>query len=67
MGDQLLEVFRLRDSVVPKQVIDVPKISHDRIQYRLVEGDLRHTQMAEQLVEVPTILSPSLLQQQVPS
>ena len=29
-----------------------------------MEGDLRHTQMAEQLVEVPTILSPSLLQQQ---
>ena len=38
--------------------------SQDRIQYRLAEGDLRHPQMAEPLVKVPTILSPSLLQQQ---
>ena len=64
MENLLLEVYRTLDLVVPEQVIDVPKISHDRIQYRLVEGDLRHTQMAEQLVEVPTILTPSLLQQQ---
>ena len=46
------------------QVIDVPKISQDRIQQRLVDWDLHHSQMAEQLVEVPTVLSPSLLPQQ---
>ena len=39
------------------------KISQDRIQQRLVDRDLRHPQMAEQLVEVPTVLSPSLLRQ----
>ena len=45
-----------------EQVIDVPKISQDRIQCRLVDGEMRQSQMAEQLVEVPTILSLSLLQ-----
>ena len=64
LGNQLLEVFRHLDSAVPEQVIDVPKISHDRIRYRLVDRDLRHPQMAEQLVELPTISTPSLLQQQ---
>ena len=29
----------------------------DRIQQRLVERDLRRPQMAEQLMEVPTVLS----------
>ena len=43
-------------------VIAVPKIPQDRIPQRLV--DPRRPQMAEQLVEVPTVLSPSLLQQQ---
>ena len=41
----------------------MPKISHYRIQYRLVDRDLRHPQMAEQLVEVPIVLSLSLLRQ----
>ena len=63
-GNQVLEVFRLLDSVVPEQVIDVPKISQDTIQQRLADRDLRHAQLAEQLVEVPTILSLSLLQHQ---
>ena len=45
MGDQLLEVFRLLDSQVPQQ----------RNQQRLVDQDLRHSQIVEQLVEVPTI------------
>ena len=47
---------RLFDTVLLEQVIDVPKISQDIIQQRLVDRDLRHTQTAEQLVEVPTIL-----------
>ena len=34
----------------------MPKTSQDRIQQRLVDRDLRHSQMAEQLMEVPTIL-----------
>ena len=41
----------------------MPKISQDRIQQRLVDRDLRHSKTVEQLVEVPTVLSPSLLQQ----
>ena len=43
----------------------MPKISQDRIQQHLVDRDLRLSQMAEQLMEVPTVLSPSLLQQQL--
>ena len=54
--EQLLEVFRL-DIEVPEQVIEVPKISRDCTQERLVDCDLRHPQMAEQLMEVPTVLS----------
>ena len=38
------------DSEVPEQVIDVTKISQDRIHQRMVDWDLRHSQMAEQLV-----------------
>ena len=41
---------------VAEQVINVPKISHDRTQQRLIDS-LRQPQMAEQLVEVPTIVS----------
>ena len=63
MENQLLEVFRLWETTLAEQVVDVPMISQDRIQQRLVDRDLRHPQMAEQLVEVPTVLSPSLLQQ----
>ena len=56
VGNDLLDVFKLLDTVLPEQVIDVPKISKDIMQQRLVGWDLRHTQTAEQLVEVPTIL-----------
>ena len=56
MGKQLLEVCRLLDSALPEQLIDVPKISQWSIQQRLVNRDLRLLQVAEQLVEVPTIL-----------
>ena len=53
MVEQLVEVFRLIDTRVPEQVIDVPKItSQDVIPPRAV---LRVPQMAEQLVEVPTV------------
>ena len=45
-----------------KQVIDVPKIPEDSIQQRLVARDSRAPQMAEKLVEVPTVLSFSSLQ-----
>ena len=46
--DQLVEVLRLIDTMVPEQVIDVPKItSQDVIPQRAV---LRVPQMAEQLV-----------------
>ena len=61
MGNQLLEVFRHLDSALLEQVIDVPKISHYSIEQRYVDRVLRHPQMVEQLVEVPTVLSPSLL------
>ena len=45
------------DTMLSEQVIDVTKISQDSIQQRLVDRDFRHPQMAEQLVEVPTVLS----------
>ena len=49
--DQQVEVLRLIDTVVPEQVIDVPKItSQDVIPQRAV---LRVPQMAEQLVDEP--------------
>ena len=65
MGEQLVHFFKFLDTQLPvEQVIDVPKISEDIIQPRLVDRDLRHAQIAEQLVEVPTILSFASLQQQ---
>ena len=64
MVEQLLEVLRRLDIEVPAQVIEVPKISQDSIRERLVDCDLRHPQMAEQLMDVPTVLSLALLQQQ---
>ena len=64
--EQLLEVLRRLDIEVPAQVIEVPKISQDSIRERLVDCDLRHPQMAEQLMEVPTVVSySSLLQRTV--
>ena len=39
MVDQLVEVFKLLDNVVPEQVIDVPKISQGSIPQRSVDRD----------------------------
>ena len=51
MVHRLVEVLRLIDTVVPQQVIDVPKIpSQDAIPQRAA---LRVPQMAEQLVDEP--------------
>ena len=52
----VLRFFATRLSVVSEQVIDVPKISQDRTQQRLVDY-LRQPQTTEQSVEVPTIVS----------
>ena len=63
MVEQLLEVFRLLDTQMPdEQAITVPKISLDRIPKRSV--DLA-PQSAEQLVEVPTVLSPTRIALQI--
>ena len=59
MENQLVDVCRLFDRPIPEQVIDVPKISSfchsHRRRVRFAE------QTAEQLVEVPTIISYSSL------
>ena len=55
MGNQLVEVLQKIDTRTSHQVIEVPKIFPDRVPQRLVES--RPPQMAEQLVEVPTIVS----------
>ena len=52
MVDQLVDVLKLFDNSVPEQVIDVPKISQDALPQRTV---LWEPQLAEQLVEVPTV------------
>ena len=55
MEEQLLvDVFAYYDIPVPEQVIEVPKILIDDISVRTL---VREPQLAEQLVEVPTILS----------
>ena len=62
MGEeQVVEFFQKFDAlVVAEPVIDVPKISLDMARRRI--GDyIRPTQTAEQLVEVPTVLSYSSL------
>ena len=56
-----MEVLQKIDTRTSHQVIEVPKISLDRVPQRLVE--CRPPQMAEQLVEVPTIVSFSSLHQ----
>ena len=62
-GEQLVSFFKFLDTQKPVvQVIAVPKITKDLIQPRLVDCDQRYPQMAEQLVEVPTIVSYSSLQ-----
>ena len=63
MGDQLVEVLQKIDMVIAEQVIAVPKISYDSYTPRVV--DRRRPQKAEQLVEVPTIVSFSSLQRNV--
>ena len=54
--EQLPDVLRFFDRLmtVPVQVIEVPKIINEDVPMRAV---LRATQLAEQLVEVPTIIS----------
>ena len=65
-SEQLLEVFRLLDTQMPvEQAIAVPKITKDLIQPRLVDCDQRYPQMAEQLVEVPTVLTPTRIALQI--
>ena len=61
MVDQLADIMRFFDTLmsVPKQVNDVPKILPDDVPMRTA---LRDTQLTEQLVEVPTIVSFSSLQ-----
>ena len=58
--EQLVDFFKDLDIEVPAQVIEVPKISQDIIPQRSVD---LVPQMAEQLVEVPTLLSVAVLQQ----
>ena len=61
MVGQLLNLAHFLDTPLPdpEQVIEVPKISSDDVPMRAL---VRETQLAEQLVEVPTIVSWSLLQ-----
>ena len=56
MVEQLVDVLQLFDALmtVPEQVIEVPKIISEDVPMRAV---LRATQLAEQLVEAPTIIS----------
>ena len=61
--DTVLEFFRSLDLPVDEQVIAVPKISTDRVSQRLVERRL--PQMVEQLVDVPTVLSPLRIAEQI--
>ena len=61
MGTQLVEFRQKLDTATPEQVIEVPKLSQDRIPRRFA---VRRPQKGEQLVEVPTVLSFSSLEQQ---
>ena len=54
--EQLVDFFKDLDIEVPAQVIEVPKVSQDIIPQRSVD---LVPQMVEQLVEVPTILTPT--------
>ena len=62
--DQLADVMRFFDTLqpVPEQAIEVPKILLDDVPVRTL---VRDTQLVEQLVEVPTIISYSSLQRTV--
>ena len=61
MGEQLVDVLHFFDALIPvaEQAIEVPKIIIERIPPRT---SVREPQLAEQLVEVPTIVSFSSLQ-----
>ena len=59
MVNQLLEVCRLFDVLIPEQAIAVPKISSSRHSHRRRVRFAEQT--AEQLVEVPTIITYSSL------
>ena len=59
MGNRLVEVLQKIDTLIPAQVIVVPLIFQDRIPQRFVER--RAPQKAEQLVELPTVVSYSSL------
>ena len=62
-SEQLLEVFRLLDMQMPvEQAITVPKISLDRIPQR---SFVLTPLIAEQLVEVPTVLTPTRIALQI--
>ena len=61
MGNQVVELMQTLDTATPEQVIEVPKLSQDRIPQR---SAVRRPQKAEQLVKLPTVLSFSSLQQQ---
>ena len=62
MVEQLPNILHFFNKLMPdpEQVIEVPKILPDDVPVRTA---VRDTQLAEQLVEVPTIVSFSLLQQ----
>ena len=60
MVDKLTDAFRVMDQPIAEQVIAVPKISGLSCPSR---ASLREPQMAEHLMEVPTIVSYSFLQQ----
>ena len=59
-GDQLIVAFRSLDNLMAEQVIAVPKISCPSHSGRAA---LREPQIVEQLVEVPTVLTFSFIQQ----
>ena len=61
MVGQLLNLAHFLDTLLPdpEQVIEVPKMLSDDVPMRAL---VRETQLAEQLVEVPTIVSWSLVQ-----
>ena len=61
MVEQLVDFFKDFDIEVPAQV-EVPKISHDIIPQRSVD---LVPQLVEQLVEVPTILTPTRIAVQI--
>ena len=60
--DQLVDFFKNLDIEVPAQVIEVLKISQDIIPQRSVD---LVPQLVEQLVEVPTVLTPTRIAVQI--